>query len=132
VEILSALSSSATLAQEILSGLGTVSSDVRDQVSKLTRQLAGIQVTAASLVADNARQRAELSQLLSPLKLQLSRNSGYYNSSGEGPYCPRCYETSRHAVLMSEQGQMLWDIVRWRCNRCHRETGGRAGAASKT
>lgn len=126
MKLQTALTSCATVVQELVSSQSTApQSHLKDQLSRLPALLAAIQGELNTIVAENVRLKGLQAKPPLPKTLALRRDGGYYAESGDGPFCPRCYEQGRQSVRMSEQGQLLWDIARWRCGHCHRETGGR-------
>ena len=121
-----ALTSCATVVRELVSDQSMApQSHLKDQLSRLPALLATVQGELNAIVAENVRLKGLLEKQPHLAPLALRRDGGYYAESGDGPFCPRCYEQGRQSIRMSEQGQLLWDIARWRCGHCHRETGGR-------
>jgi len=69
----------------------------------LNRQIIELQSDIMKLITENAKLKEENSELRTKLAFQeelVFHDDAYWTKSGEGPYCPGCWDTKRLAVRM--------------------------------
>jgi hypothetical protein len=102
--------------------------DLHDQIAELKVQLAAIKNDAASLLNENRELKEELNAMKNSKEnpLVFNREDGlYYDSQGEGPFCPSCYDSGKERIHIT--------LYSYKCPKCHepfREKGIGAGVAA--
>lgn len=90
-------------------------------LADLSIELAELKIKLASLLDENDQLKRQLNQKQSSV-LEF-RNFAYYSSSGEGPFCPGCYDTESKAIRLSKLSGPFTAFGSHSCPACKEHFG---------
>ncbi len=99
----------------------TKDAELKNAVADLSLQLADAKIRLVDVLDENARLKARL-QLIESHSSRAEglaiRNGLYYNESGDGPFCPHCYEAQQQVIRLTKQKPPWNDFGDYECPAC--------------
>jgi hypothetical protein len=92
-------------------------------VADLQSQLAEFKRELMRLFDMNAELRRQIEMASSDVTGLTLKNGAYYKTGVDGVFCPKCFDSNRLLIRVTELPGVIKLLGRWRCNVCKRDFG---------
>jgi len=124
---MSDLISTASAALQLVGRLRDINRNVANAefsnaLADLALELSELKIKCAALLDENDQLKRQLTQRQAPT-LEFKEFAYYYNS-GEGPFCPGCYDSSGKTIRLTKLTAPFTDFGSHSCPACKETFGG--------
>lgn len=120
VELIAGISSAIEIGKK-LKALNTKikDADLNMFIADLNIELANAKNNIAILLDENTKLKAEIEKLnFKKLEVLQFKGGAYYNSNGDGPFCPNCYDGKQKTSRLVENNPDFKFVGNYICSVC--------------